>query len=199
MDNNREYFVKFFLLSFLTILPFCVYAGNNCNEASPNFIKNGDKYYEIEEAERLTKKQLIAVRKILKPLKKRLKGKGITTKCVGEENNQTKINIKEKLLANLDIQPDGRVSIETEISEPENREETHESLDLFGTNDNYTLTGLTKNSISLVYKWRVRRGNGAATLYERIIKLRVKNRVLYIDSTHYLNGYFGVSYKRELH
>jgi len=193
--------MKFFLLLFLMIFPFHVYADNDCNEASPNFIKNGDKYYEIEETKlaTLTKEQLITVKKIFAPLRNSLKGTGTTMKCVGEENNQTKVNIKEKLRANIDVQSDGKILIDIEIFEPKSREEIYESLNFFGDNNNYTLTNLTKNSISLVYKWRVRRGNGAVTLYERIIKLTVKNRVLHIHSTHYLNGYFGVFYKRELH
>lgn len=170
----------------------------SCNEKSPTFIKEGDKYFNLSETQSLTKKQKARVKRIFSPLKKRLKGKGVITGCVEENGKTKKIHSSERLSAEVEFQPNGRLDIQLEVYSKKDKTTFSESLNYFGDDGFNSLIKQTKKGFSFSYKIRsIIRGRPGG-FNEKFITLSVNKGILTIDSQNFYNGYFTYSTKRIL-
>lgn len=172
----------------------------SCNAPSPNLIDEGDQYYEIEEAKPLTRKQKSAINNLFSSLKNRdLTGTNITTECEGTEANAHKVTTKGTLTGDISLTSDGRVTMSLIIYNSKNKTSLNETLEFFGSNNQYTIQDYSNKNLTLVSKLRKRRGKySASILHEEIIDIHLDNGALIITTTRYINGYFAVDVNRSL-
>jgi len=170
----------------------------DCNEKSPTLIKEGDKYFNITNTKSLTKKQKANVSRIFSPLKKRLKGKGVVTTCVEQEGQTTKVDSKEKLSADVKFQSNGRLDIQLEVYNKQDKTSSNISLNYFGNNGYHSLLKQTRKSFGFSYKIRTSVRGRPRSLNEKLITLSVNRGVLTIETADFYNGYFAYSTKRVL-
>jgi len=194
----KDLYIKLTFTLLLASLSFNAFAFS-CNEKSPTFIKEGDKYFNLSNAKPLTKKQKASAKRLFSPLKKRLKGKGVTTSCAEENGKTKKIHISEKLSAEVDFQSNGKLVILLEIYNKKDKTTLNESLVFFGNEGFNSLIKQTKKSFVFNYKIRNLIRGSPSGFNERFITLSVKNGVLTIDTQIFYNGYFAYSTKRILH
>ena len=181
----------------LTALSFNAFAFN-CNEKSPTFIKEGDKYFNLSNAKSLTKKQKASAKRLFSSLKKRLKGKGVITSCIEENGRTKKIHSSERLTAEVDFQPNGRFEILLEVYNKKDKTTFDESLVFFDDNGFNSLIKQTRKSFSFNYKIRNLIRGRPGGFNEKFITLSVNRGVLTIETHSFYNGYFAYSTKRVL-
>jgi len=161
-----------------------------CDDKSPSFIKEGDKYFNLDNTKPLTSKQREAVKRIFSSLRTRLKGKEVVTSCDAQQGIE-----KLKLTAQLSFQSDGVLLIELEKYDKEIKSTATETLSYFGEGANYTTIKTSKNSIAFNHKLRIVSSSGVLPFNEKIVKLSVKNGGLTIQIVNFYNGYFAFSRK----
>lgn len=185
---------------FILLIPINYANAVDCNDKSPNFIKQGDNYYNMQSPTKLSRKQKSEIKEILSSVKSRLTGTGVITECKGLNEDIHKVIVKEKITSEYRLQSDGRIMIDLDIFNLKKKAKYDETLYLFGaSNDTYVLQDINNNSITAVYKWRKTRNKVGMPLNEKIVKLTVNEGVLNIDIINYINGYFASSYTRKLH
>ena len=194
----KSFYIKLTYALLLASLSLNAFAFD-CNEKSPTFIKEGDKYFNLSNTKSLTKKQKASVKRIFSPLKKRLKGKSVVTSCEEIEGKTTKIISAEILSAEVGFQPDGRLDIRLEAYNKKYKTNVNETLNYFGDEGFNSLIKQTKKSFSFSYKIRHLIRGRPGGFHERFITLGVKNGTLTIDTQSFYNGYFAYSTKRTLH
>jgi len=170
----------------------------NCDEKSPNFLLEGDKYYNIAAAGPLTKKQRGKLDRMLSSLPKTMKGYEVIRNCIGAGEDQRIETTNRRLTAKLDFKPRGTFSIEYDLTDEKSRTRDTEIITFFGEADFYTVLRQTQKKISLSYKTRRINRLGARPLHEKIINLSMKDNILTISTLNYYNGYFGFSSIRTL-
>jgi len=193
----KNLWIKLASTSLLIAVSFNAFAFD-CNEKSPAFIKEGDKYFNITNAKSLTKKQKANVTRIFSPLKKRLKGKGVVTTCIEQEGQTTKVESNEKLSADVKFLSNGQLDIQLEAYDKENKNSSTISLNYFGDNGYHSLLKQTRKSFGFIYKIRTSVRGRPAALNEKLITLSVNRGVLTIETHDFFNGYFSYSTKRVL-
>ena len=185
-----------FLLS-LVFYSFSVLA-IECNDASPNLKKQGDKYFDINEAPKLTKQQINTLKKLVSSVKKRVEGSSVITVCKGPVNQLTKEIIREKLSAKINLNSDGELTIDIEAYDLRKKITYPDSLDYFGKNSQYMIDELVESGFVVSRKIRKKTGRpGFTTFVEDLTRLNVVNGKLTIRTFRYINGYFAEEHKRE--
>jgi hypothetical protein len=173
-------------------------AATECNEQSKNFISQGDKYYDLPEVKPLTKKQIAQVKRIFSRTKKKLKGNGTAILCEGPENDIEVEIDKETVTAMFNVTDKGRIIIELEIYNIDNKSTHSEKLQYLGDKDNYSIQAMDKTGVQIVSKWRGQRRSRTTPLNERLVTIAVEHGVLIIDIEHYYNGHFAYAFYRTL-
>jgi len=148
----KIYSIKYLLL--LSIIFSSVNASAvTCNEESPNHIKEGDKYYDLNKTPELTRKQINIIKSFISSFKgKRLKGDSVITECTVPEKDSRKIISQETLKAEISIQSDGQLVINLDVYNSSKKSSYNETLKFFEKNISYTIKNLTKDEIHLVVK-----------------------------------------------
>ena len=175
-------------------------AAAECDEKSPNYIQQGEKYYDIKEVNDLTREQKIAVKKLFSSIKRKLTGSGSIAVCVARDGSQEKQITTEKYTAGFVMQPDGKITISIHAEKLENKTTYNVIFELFGDDNVFVIKEITGNSMEVFSKRRIPSNRSRGTiLHEKIIKISVNKRLLNIKSTRYINGYFAQEYHRTLH
>ena len=173
----------------------------SCNEKSPAFIKEGDKYFNLSNTTQLTpltEKQKKSVKRVFSPLKKRLKGKGTVFDCIEENGKIKEERSTERLSAEVDFQPSGQLDIQLEVYRKKDKTVFIESQKYFANEGFNSLIKQTRKSFSFNYKTRNLIGRGVGGFNEKFITLSVNGGVLTIETYSFYNGYFTHSSKRVL-
>ncbi len=177
----------------------------NCDEKSPAYVEQGDKYFDIEEVAGITDKQKKSIKKIFSSVKLKLKGKGSTSVCfVGENGKLDKQTEPEKYEAEFSLQPDSAISLSIDAEKLKQRVTYNETLIFFDAGSMFVIKKITGNSVEAVSKHRIpvggarKAGGGVANsvLREEMVKLTVHGKGLEIKSTVFVNGYFAEEYSR---
>ena len=137
--------------------------------------------------------------RIFSPLKKRLKGKGVVTTCVEQEGKTIKVDSREKLSADVTFQPNGRLDIQLEIYNKQDKTSSNISLNYFGDNGYHSLLKQDRNSFGFSYKIRASVRGRPRAFNEKFITLSENRGMLTIETHDFYNGYFSYSTKRTLH
>jgi len=182
---------KFSVSLLLCLLPVSLLA-DNCNRKSATFILQGDQYFNLNQSQTLTTKQLANIKKSLSSLKKRLKGNSFYTECDAVE-------IKERLIAETSLSDNGLLKIELEIHNVKDRSIYYETLTFFGDNQYQSFSKISKNNFSFNQKQRTGGINrGGVTLTEEFVTLKVINKKIIINMSKYQNGYYVFTRKMTL-
>ncbi len=177
----------------------------SCDEKSPAYVAQGDKYFDIENVAKITEKQKKAIKKIFSRVKTNLKGKGNTAVCfVGENGKLDKQLEPEKYKAKFSVQADGVISLSIDAEKLKQRVTYNETFTFFNTYSMFVIKKITDNSVEAVSKYRISRSAKGAggkkitksILREEIVKLTSHGKGFKIKSTTYVNGYFSNEYSR---
>jgi len=170
----------------------------SCDEKSPTYVDQGDKYFDIEEVAGITDKQKESIKKIFSKVKTNLKGTGSTAVCfVGESGKLDKQSEPEKYKARFSLQPDSSITLSINAEKLKQRVTYNEILMFFGAGNMFVIKKITKNSVAAVSKYRISRSAAKSILREEFIKLTAHGKGLKIESTTYINGYFSDEYSRD--
>lgn len=170
----------------------------DCQEKSPNYIKQKEKYFDLTDAKPLTRSQRDAVKNIFNPLKSRLTGTGTLTYCKGKSEDYKVITVKEKIKMQYRIQSNGALTIDLDIENLKKKSSYSETIQAFSSGANFKLDSISDNSITMIEKLRRAYPNGFSRLIERIATITVNDGKLDLQITQYHNGYFADSVIRHL-
>jgi len=170
-----------------------------CDEKSPTYIEQGDKYFDIEEVGGLTNKQKKQIRKIFSSVKSRLKGSGNTGVCfVGDDGAQKKQLESEKYKAEFSVFSDGAITLSIDAEKLKQRVTYSDTFKFFDGNSLFIIKKITDKSVEAVSKYRVSRPiGGGSILREEFVTLTVHGKGFKVESTIYINGYYSNEYSRD--
>lgn len=167
----------------------------DCDDKSPAYIKNGEKYFDIDTNPDFTKDQISSIRKIFKMIKKsRLTGDMTIRECMTDNDITTRINHTYNIKAEYQSDDVGLPNIIMHLHETLSNTESDETFSPFDRGDNIKIEEIKDNVImfsqkhrkTFYYKYHTR-----TNLIEDISAIRVdKNKIEYFK-LRYLNGYFG--------
>jgi len=181
---------KYNIIFLLIILPINVFA-TNCDEKSPNFVKQGDLYFDIKEVDPLSNKQKAKLLKLFSSFKgKNLTGTETIIECIGS----TKKTLHNEIVtANILQSSDAGLTINIESYNKKKKVTYNDVLTYLGANNVYHLNELSTNKLVVSYKLRPR-----GVFNEEISEISINNRTLTINVTRYIGGYFGIQHIRKL-
>jgi len=166
-----------------------------CNQQSPNYIKEGDAYFDIPQADPLSSQQQAEISRLFSAFQgRRLKGNGTVTECFGPEKSPRMVVTQEDISAEIQKLSGGKLVIGFEVSNRKKKVSHNETLKLFGDKNQYQLIELTNNELKLRSRLRIRKH-----MDEELVDISIKNNSLVIDVTRFVNGYFAVHNIRTLY
>jgi len=187
------------LISFLIVLLASLYSfaalAISCNEASPNFIEEGEVYYDIYGAEPLTKTQEKRIKKLLSRIDGRWTGTASKTHCIGNKIE----TLDYKLKAEVEQLSDGKLVFSVNSLETQSRTLRDETFRFLGSGNQYHITKLTDDILVLYIKYRRPNATRNTTIFvEEIVEIVAAKKSLQFNITQYLNGHFAEEYRRTL-
>jgi len=202
--------LKKMIFNLISLLLVGLYSFNvmaaSCDEKSPTYVEQGDKYTDIEDVARITEKQKESLKKIFSTVKTNLKGTGSTTVCFVDENGKMDKHVEaEKYKAKFSLQDNGVITLSIDAEKLKQGATYNESQTFFNTYSMFVIKKITDNSVEAISKYRISRsakGTGGkkttkSILREEIVKLTSHGKGLEIASTTYINGYYSDEYSRK--
>lgn len=195
MSSNRRGLMSLLIVPIASLFSFSALA-INCNEASPNFIEEGEAYYDIYGAGQLTEKQKKRIKKLASRIAGRWAGTASKTHCVANKIE----TLDYKLKAEVEQLSDGKLVFTINSLETQSKTLRDETFRFLGSRNNYHITKLTDETLVLYVKYRRPNATRKTTIFvEEIVEIVVAKKSLQFNKTQYLNGHFAEEFRRVLH
>lgn len=217
-----ESMINVFKVQFFILCSLVFFSNNaiavNCDEASPNLLQDGDIYYDVVGMDPLTKKQSRRVDKFISRIKGRWKGEGEKSHCVESKKRTYNYTLE----AEVDQNSDGKLVFEITSLDTQSKALRDETFRFLGAANQYHVTKLTEDSLGLYIKYRrpnavrdtevivedaegnkilkrVKSDRRVSVFIEEIVEITGDKKVLNLNFTKYLNGYFAEEFHRKFH
>lgn len=165
----------------------------NCEEKSPQLIQQGDEYYNFEENIPLTRQQIKSIETMFSDLNRRLEGSSVVIECINKNGSFEQIVKVQEIKANVKVESDGKIVMTLSAYLPSERRGFEEVIEYLNSNSTYILKELTANQMQVISRYRRVNGAGTSSLHEIVADISVNKDALSIQSTLFINGYFGLS------
>lgn len=187
--------IKVNIIKSLVILPLILCSVNSyaltCYEKSPDFEKEGDRYYDLAETyPALTDKQKKAIKVFFASFEgERLKGSGTNTVCTDPDKSPKKKVSQEELKGNLSALSDGKLVIKLDVFNKNSGIQRNATFKFFGKKSQQEINELTSSDMHVTMKVRLKGADESSWLHEELVEFNVHGKTLTITSTYYTAGY----------
>ena len=196
---KQAFYPKYIFVFILSLTSFSAFPAV-CNEESINFKTQGDKYFEIEKSEKLTKDEIYSINKIHSSINKRIKGTAKYKECYGSISKPKEKISKLKTTGKISLNSDNKLAFELTYFNKEKKKSYNKRFTFFDKKTYTQIMDLSDTGFIIATKSRIPgqktvKGSRITVIVEEISELSFSGKNLYLNIVRYINGSFADEYK----